>query len=45
MSTNKANIYKLYSKLNNYYQPIIVAFNIENIMLITYIVSTIKRLD
>lgn len=44
MSTNKANIYKLYSELHHYYQAIIIPFNIENIMLVTYTIGTIKGL-
>ena len=43
MSTNKANIHKLNSKFNHYYQTIVIAFDIENIVLITYIINAIKR--
>ena len=42
MSTNKANIHKLNSEFNHYYQTIVVAFDIENIVLITYIINAIK---
>ena len=42
MSTNKANIYKLYSELHHYYQADNYSFNIENIMLVTYTIGTIK---
>lgn len=42
MSTNRAYIYELYGKLDNDNQPIIVALDIENIVLTTYIVHTIE---
>ena len=43
MSTNKANIHKLNSEFNHYYQTIVIAFDIENIVLITYTINAIKR--
>ncbi len=42
MSTNEAYIYELYSKLGNDNQPITIAFDIENIVLITDTVYSVE---
>lgn len=42
MSTDEADIYKLDGEFNHYYQPVIVAFDIEDIVLITYVVNAIE---
>ena len=39
MSADKTNKYCFYSKLNNDYKPIVVALNIEYIVLITHIIN------
>ena len=44
MGAYKANIDKLRSKLNNNYQPIIVALDIEYIVLIAYIVNRVESI-
>lgn len=44
MSTDEANIHKLNSEFNYYYQTIVVTFYVENIVLITYIVYAIAIL-
>ncbi len=41
MSANKTNIYKLDGKLYDYNQSVIIALDIENIMLIIYIINTV----
>lgn len=41
MGTNETNIYELNGKLDNYYQSIIITFDIKNIMLITDIIYTV----
>lgn len=42
MSTDKAYIYELYGKLDNDNQPISITFDIENIVLIAYIVYSVE---
>jgi hypothetical protein len=43
MSTNKANIHKLNGEFNHYYQTIVIAFDVENIVLIAYIINAITE--
>ncbi len=42
MDSYEANINKLDSKLNHYNNPIGISLNIEYIMLVPYVVGTIK---
>lgn len=42
MSSYKPYKDKLYSKLYNHYKPIGITLDIEHIMLISYIVNTVK---
>ncbi len=42
MRTYKPDVDSLRSELYNYHQPVVVAFNIENIVLVANIVNTIK---
>ena len=44
MSAYKTNINELYSEFYHYNQSVAIAFDIEYIMLITYIISAIKGL-
>lgn len=43
MSANKTNVNCFYSELYNDNKSVIVAFDIENIVLVTHIINAIKR--
>ena len=42
MGSDKTYIHKFYRELNNYDQSIVITLNIKDIVLIAYIINTIK---
>ena len=44
MRTNESDIHKLRTKLDYNHKPIIIPFNIKHIVLISYVVNTIKSM-
>ena len=43
MSPNETDINKLYREFYYYNQPVIITFDIEYVMLVAYVIHTVKR--